>query len=232
MNRVGLGPPASAAETPTLHALGDCGEKPHLRLAIGRLHLRRHRIDNVAALLFPVLSMIRVRAFSALVVALSILLSSISFDAAAQGFPGGGGGGGGMRGGHGGMKPSGGSPTRPPADQPTSSPMAVFFERLRGMRMELLVRDDQVDRWTAMQDALRAYVDLERDTSGQRGATVAMDPLQHVRNLADTMRSQGDALQKVSDSIGSLMTILDDRQRNVFATRLADALAAAPTPAR
>jgi hypothetical protein len=147
-----------------------------------------------------------------------------TIDAAAQGFPGGGGGGG--RGGRGGTHaaPSGTKPMNPSTALPTADPLATFLGTLHTLRVEILVRQEQVERWTAMQDALRAYVDLEQDAAAQ-DRNAAIDPLLRLRNLAVDAHARDDALQKVSDSVAALVTTLDDRQRQTFASRLADAFA-------
>lgn len=155
-------------------------------------------------------------------VALLLLAFSIT-GAMAQGFPGGGGKGGR----HGGMKPAGGSSQPNPSAEQPISPLATFLGSLRALRTELLVREDQADAWTSMRDALRAYVDLEPQANepSMHNASVAVDPLQRIHNLADDTRARADALQKVSDSVGALITVLDDRQRGTFEQRMADAFA-------
>ncbi|HEV7490640.1 MAG TPA: hypothetical protein VGO25_07525 [Rhodanobacteraceae bacterium] len=141
-------------------------------------------------------------------------------NAEAQGFPGGGRGGG-----HGGMRPSqgGGEHSNQAATPLTEDPLAGFLGTLHALRMELLVREDQVEHWSSMQDALRAYVDLGRD-AGQQLRNSAIDPLLRLNNFADDARARADALQKVRDRTTELVAALDDHQRQVFATRLADAL--------
>lgn len=163
-------------------------------------------------------------------VALLLLAFSIA-GAMAQGFPGGGGKGGR----HGGMKPTGGSSQpNPSAEQQQTSPLATFLGGLRALRTELLVREDQADAWTSMRDALRAYVDLEpqANETSMHNASIAVDPLQRIRNLADDTRARADALQKVGDGVGALMSVLDDRQRETFGQRLAEAFAAGSAPNR
>ena len=85
--------------------------------------------------------------------------------------------------------------------------------------MEILVRQEQVEGWTAMQDALRAYVDMEQNRDS------ATDPLLRLRNLAADARARADALQKVSDSMTTLVGTLDDHQRQTFASWLGEAFA-------
>jgi hypothetical protein len=148
------------------------------------------------------------------------LLLVAGSDALAQGFPGGGGG----RGGHGMHGPPSGAKS-PNAGSPATAadPLTTFFGTLHTLRMELLVREDQVEKWTAMQDALRAYVDLAQDTATEQRN--AADPFVRVRDLADGAHARADALQKISDSLAALLGVLDDRQRQVFVARLGDAFA-------
>jgi phage shock protein A len=111
-----------------------------------------------------------------------------------------------------------------PAAQSPADPLANFLGDLHALRAEILVRDDQVQRWTAMQDALRAYVELEQESDRQT-RNAAIDPLQRLRNLADDTRARADAMQEASASVTDMAAALDDHQRQVFGTRLAEALA-------
>jgi hypothetical protein len=144
-------------------------------------------------------------------------LACFTLNAAAQGFPGGGGHGGGRGGAH--APPSGAKPSSSPAAQPAADPLATFLGSLHTLRMELLVRQEQVELWTGMQDALRAYVDLEKDRSA------ASDPVVRLRNLAADAHARADALQNVSESVAALVAALDDHQRQTFSLRLGDAFA-------
>lgn len=158
----------------------------------------------------------------ALVVCMIAVLTIVSGTdpAAAQGFPAGGRGGG-----RGGMRPQAGAQkSNAPAAQSAADPLANFLGDLHALRAEILVREDQVQRWTAMQDALRAYVELEQESDRQT-RNAAIDPLQRLRNLADDTRARADAMQKASASVADMAAALDDHQRQVFGTRLAEALA-------
>jgi predicted secreted protein len=144
-------------------------------------------------------------------------LECFTLDAAAQGFPGGGGHGGGRGGAH--TPPSGAKSQNPTPVQAAADPLATFLGSLHALRMEILVRQEQVEDWTTMQDALRAYVDQEQNRDS------ATDPVLRLRNLAADARARADALQKVSDSMTALVGTLDDHQRQTFASRLGDAFA-------
>src|SRR5689334_8122530 len=154
------------------------------------------------------------------VMAALFAFSSMASDALAQGYPGGGGRGGGR----GGMRPSQASAEHSnsaPAQAPVD-PLEIFLGTLHTLRMEILVRDDQVERWTSMQDAVRAYVEQQRD-AGQQSRNPAIDPALRLRNLAEDARARADALQKISDRIAELAKALDDHQRQLFNTRFAEA---------
>lgn len=140
--------------------------------------------------------------------------------ATAQGYPGGGGG----RGGRGMHAPRSDTKSPNAAARSAPDPLAAFFTSLHALRMELLVREDQAASWTTMQDALRAYVELSPANAVELPDTPT-DPLTRLHGLADDARARADALQKVSDSVTGLVGALDDHQRQVFASRLADAFA-------
>ena len=127
--------------------------------------------------------------------------------------------------------PGGGARPEAPAERVAPSPMPALLDRLRALRMELLIREDQLARWNAMQDALRAYVDLEKDGAERlaklRSANAPVDALKQVRAMSDDLEARAGALRKVSDSLAALAGALDERQRNTFDSRLADAFAGA-----
>jgi len=197
-------------------------------VSIGRaLRGEAVRLDRVVPVTNPVSAMIRTRvspAVRTLLAMSAIALAIASVDVCAQGFPGGGGG----HGGRGGMRPPGAAPkSNPSAEQAPPTPLATFLGSLRALRMELLVREDQVERWSAMQDALRACTDLEQEAA-QPSRGVPADPVQRLHNLVDDARARADAMHEASDSIDAVVASLDDRQRQVFVGRLADAFAGAP----
>lgn len=167
--------------------------------------------------------MARISVSDAVLIGVMVILvafTGMSPEASAQGYPGGGGHGGGR----GGMRSpqAGADHSNPAATQAPADPLETFVGTLHALRMEILVREDQVERWTSMQDALRAYVDQQRD-AGQQLRNPAIDPVLRLRNLADDTRARADALQKASDRVAELVTALDDHQRQVFSARLADA---------
>lgn len=165
--------------------------------------------------------------FLRLLIFLAFLLFAV-IDASAQGFPGG------MGGGRGGMPPPppGGARPEVPVGPVRPSPMAALLDRLRTLRMELLIREDQLARWNAMQDALRAYVELEKDDAERlakrRSASAPADPIERIRAMSDDLQVRAGAMRKASDSMAVLADALDERQRKIFDSQLADAFAGGP----
>lgn len=144
----------------------------------------------------------------------------------AQGFPGGGNG----------PPPAGGMPRRGapaaaaiPRETAAPDPLARLFAQLRELRSDLLIREDQSDTWTALRDALRAYVDAT-------AAPVAMsadraDPRRSLRDRATQARERADALERAVDRLDALAARLDADQRRRLDARL-DAIVRAPAASR
>jgi hypothetical protein len=148
-------------------------------------------------------------------------------QAAAQGFPGGGGGGGGGggrgMGGHGGGnrphdsdKPKDSTPDKTPAD-----PFLVLLTNVRTLRMDLLVRQEQVSACTAMEDALRAYRDRVQEAGPS--ATVPTDPLLRLQAVASHLVGRADAAEAADARIADFIAALDDHQKQLFVAKLANA---------
>lgn len=160
-----------------------------------------------------------------------ILITTVLFgsagtvmQAAAQGFPGGGGGGGGGgrgMGGHGGGNRPHASDT--PKDNSTpdktpADPFLVLLTNLRTLRMDILVRQEQVNACTAMEDALRAYRDRVQEV-----ATVPADPLLRLQAVASTLVGRADAAQAADARITDFIAVLDEHQKQLFVAKLANA---------
>ena len=159
---------------------------------------------------------------SLLLVGFALALFATSFDAGAQGFPGGGGGG------HGGM----GRGMRPPRDadrpnaqpgQPAPNPLVTFLGMLHALRAAIVVRADQADAWTAMQDALLALADAERSAQ----APAPGDPEARLRTYVDDLNERAAATKTAGDRIASVLAVLDDTQKTMFLARLGEAFAGA-----
>jgi hypothetical protein len=152
-------------------------------------------------------------------VALALALLATPFDAGAQGFPGGGGAG------HGGMGNRG---MRPPRDaerpsalpgQPAPNPLVTLLDSLHALRAAIVVRADQADAWTAMQDALLAVADAERSAH----APSSGDPAAMLRSYVDDLDARAVATKTAGNRIAAVLALLDDTQKTMFLGRLGEA---------
>ncbi|PZQ17387.1 MAG: hypothetical protein DI564_06155 [Rhodanobacter denitrificans] len=138
----------------------------------------------------------------------------------AQGFPGGG------------PPPAGGAPRRGAApaaatmrETAAPDPLVRLFAQLRELRSDLMIREDQAEAWTALRDAVRAYVD--ETTAPRASGAGRADPRRGLRDRATQARQHADALERVVDRLDALADRLDGDQRRRLDARL-DALAQAP----
>jgi hypothetical protein len=155
-----------------------------------------------------------------LLLPIALALLAMSFDTAAQGFPGGGG--------HGGMGNRGMRPPR--EDRPnvqtgtaTPNPLVTFLGALHALRAAIVVRADQANAWTAMQDALLALADAERSAQ----APAPGDPEARLRAYVDDLDERAAATQTAGDRIASVLAVLDDTQKTMFIAGLGQAFAGA-----
>ena len=157
-------------------------------------------------------------------IAIALLLGAVCVtNASAQGYPGKGGGGGGGH--HGGNRDST-LPACAPSNGAAGSAdaFATFLGELHALRTQLLIRDDQSTAWTAMRDALRAYV----EQSASAGTQADGEPLQRIRALADGEQTRATALTGLSGTLDALNRVMDEGQRRTFAQRMQADFAAAP----
>jgi hypothetical protein len=157
--------------------------------------------------------------------AIALFLVASIQAASAQGFPGGGHG----MGGRGARQPH--EATQQPAStsaQGVANPLLAFLRGVRPLRMELLVRTEQVDAWTAMQDALVTVAEAERDASAP--ASGSSDPSVRLSAFVDHLDHRADATKAASERIAAVLAVLDDHQKQIFLARLSDALAGANPP--
>jgi hypothetical protein len=152
---------------------------------------------------------------------LAVALSAPSFDAGAQGFPGGGGGHGGMGRG---MRPprDGDRPSAPPG-QPPQDPLVTFLGTLHALRAAIIVRDDQASAWTSMQDALLALADAEHPAPSLAQGTG--DPAARLRAYVDALGMRAAATKTAADRIAAVVALLDDTQKTLFLAGLGEAFA-------
>lgn len=140
--------------------------------------------------------------------------------------PGGGmGGGHGSHGGRGGHGPDA-SPKNPDAGPARpASPLRAMLEEMRKLRADLLLTSDQIGPWSAMEDALRECVELNRSRlpATQAGATI--DAPLYIQDLADNQRQLADAEARFAAATNAAFAVLNPRQRKASQDRLATAIA-------
>ncbi len=164
------------------------------------------------------------RSRSLVPVALALSFLATSFDVCAQGFPGGGG--------HGGMGGMGNRGMRAPHDAdrpnttpaPASDPLVTFLGTLHALRAAIVVRADQADAWTAMQDALLAVGDADRASAT---APAPSDPAAHLKAYVDDLAARAAATKAAGDRIAAVLAVLDDNQKSMFLARLGEGFAGA-----
>ena len=153
--------------------------------------------------------------------ALAFVLLASSFESSAQGFPGGGGAHGGM--GNRGMRaPRDADRPNAAVGQPAPNPLVTFLGTLHALRAAIVVRADQADAWTAMQDALLAVADADRVSSSGQAPN---DPAARLHAYVDDLDDRAAATKTAGDRIGAVLAMLDDTQKSMFLGRLADAFA-------
>lgn len=153
-----------------------------------------------------------------------LVLGTAMHDGFAQ-MPGGGfkgGQGGGHRGQQGARRDA---PRADTAPAPAPDPLATFFLELRSLREGLMIRQEQVDAWVAMREALRSYVELVPAT-GTGTEISSGTPLLALRQRVERSRKLAAALQDVEARVDALLPVLDAHQQTLFQSRLAAAFAA------
>ncbi|QBB71143.1 hypothetical protein ELE36_12700 [Pseudolysobacter antarcticus] len=136
----------------------------------------------------------------------------------AQGF-GGGKGGGGHGGGNHGNTPQ----QRTLTPEQAAQPIDTIFGQLQQLKLDLLLKPEQIDAWSAMQYAMRDCDEIEkararRFTSTSSGA--AQLPLVFVQDLADNEHAYAEALAGLAAKMEKLVGLLDARQLKTFNDRL------------
>jgi hypothetical protein len=104
----------------------------------------------------------------------------------------------------------------------------ALLSNLRTLRMDILVRQEQVNAWTAMEDALRTYRDRVQEASSS--ATVPTDPLVRLQDVGNILLERADAAQAANARIADLVAALDDHQKQLFVAKLAEAFSDTTLP--
>jgi hypothetical protein len=141
--------------------------------------------------------------------------------------PGGGGMGGGRggHGGHGDHNPSASQKNPDAAAAHAPSPLRAMLEEMRKLRADLLLTAQQIGPWSAMEDALRECVELNRSRlpATQGGSTI--DAQLYIQDLADNQRELADAEARFAAATKAAFAALNPRQLKSSKDRLATAIA-------
>ncbi len=160
-----------------------------------------------------------------LLAASTILLVCMAIGESCAQMPGGGGGGGfgghGSGGRHGPQGANKHAPRPDSAPAATPDPLTTFFLGLRALREGMMLRQEQVETWIAMREALRSYIEL--GPASALASASDIPPLQALHTRVAQARAKADALQQVDGRIAALMPILDANQRTQFETQLTNA---------
>ncbi len=139
--------------------------------------------------------------------------------------------GGGMGGGHGshgshGDRSQAASPKNPDAATAHSpSPLRAMLEEMRKLRADLLLTSQQIGPWSAMEDALRECVELNRSRLPATQVGAAIDAQLYIQDLADNQRELADAEARFAAATKAAFAVLNPRQLQSSKDRLATAIA-------
>ncbi|MFT3792063.1 MAG: hypothetical protein QM741_13530 [Rudaea sp.] len=185
------------------------------------------RVHREPALRFPALAPRRGAAAQILLVAM-VATGALPLSVAAQ-MPGGGMGGGmggpGGAGGHGDHPPRDGQQGHGQATERAPDPLRAMLGEARKLRTELLLTADQIGPWSAMEDALREYVELARPPAPEARLAAPVDPQTFVQDLADHQRELADAGARFAARTKAVFAALNPRQLRTSKQRFADAIA-------
>jgi hypothetical protein len=136
--------------------------------------------------------------------------------------------GGGM-GGHGGHGGRGGHNTdssrkNPDAPGRTANPLRSMLEAMPKLRADLLLTAEQIGPWSAMEDALRACVELGRPRPPAVDTGAPPDVQTYVQDLADRQRERADANARLAATTKAAFAALNPRQLKTSKERLANAI--------
>jgi hypothetical protein len=143
---------------------------------------------------------------------------------------GGGMGGHGGHGSHGSNTPSTAA-TNPDGAVHTPSPLRAMLEEMRKLRGDLLLTSQQIGPWSAMEDALRECVELNRSRMPVVQPGSALDAQMYVQDLADNQRALADAETRFAAATKAAFAVLNPRQLQASKDGLANAIAGERNPA-
>lgn len=148
-----------------------------------------------------------------LVVVLVLALAAV--DAAAQGMPGGG------RGGRGGGHMGGQPNHEARADQPNMAarmvePYGALERELPSLKVDLMIRADQLDAWRVVERDVRDIAEMERSRRRHLLAIKGNEQspaLMFVSSMAEDDRVKAEAASEFKRHFEALYALLDDGQR-------------------
>ena len=140
--------------------------------------------------------------------------------------PGGGmGGGRGGHGSHGDHNPSASQKNPDAATAHAPSPLRAMLEEMRKLRADLLLTAQQIGPWSAMEDALRECVELNRSRLPATQGGSVIDAQLYIQDLADNQRELADAEARFAAATKAAFAALNPRQLKSSKDRLATAIA-------
>lgn len=179
----------------------------------------------------PVPAQRRLAAERFLLVATVVTATMLPLSAIAQMQGGGMGGHGGGHGSRGGRPPDA-AQKGPDASAPRApDPLRALLGEARRLRMELLLGADQIGAWSAMEDALRECIELNRAPAPVADSAAPIDAQLFVQDLADNQRALADAEARLAAATKTAFGILNPRQLRTSQDRFASAIAGARTAA-
>lgn len=196
---------ASTAEHPAARVFAERGSAAPARAGL-------HRQRGAAAAQF-------------LLAALILAAMTWPLSGAAQQMPGGGMGGHGAHGGRG-SRAADAPPKNPDAAVARpASPLRAMLEEMRKLRADMLLTSDQIGPWSAMEDALRECIELNRSRLPSAQTGTVIDAQLYVQDLADHERELADAEARFAAATKAAFATLNPRQRKSSQDRLAAAIA-------
>lgn len=106
----------------------------------------------------------------------------------------------------------------------TPNPMRAMLDEMRKLRADLLLTSTQIGPWSAMEDALRDCVELNRSRMPVVQAGTAIDAQIYAQDLADNQRALSEAMDKFSTATKAAFAVLNPRQLQTSKSRLASAI--------
>lgn len=150
-----------------------------------------------------------------------LLLALPALDAAAQGMPGGGGRRGG--GGHGMSQDRQSRPDEPNIAARAVEPYGALERELPSLKVDLMIRADQLDVWRVVERDVRDIAEMERSRRRHllalKGTESTATATTFVTSLVEDDRLKAEASGEFKRHFESLYASLDDKQRAMLDRR-------------